>query len=218
MSLCSSRKPARGPFQWLPAIRAMSNLLAAPMTKSAWDSVPGVVSILVRGFLLGLILSPTTPRAVYAAVLEDVEFASLPGNQVEIDLVFSGAVPTPTDFATENPARIAIDFPGVNSGLDRKQMPIGLGVAQVRSPSRASRQRHLCGDDRQRFPVPYEVTTRRQSRHDRAESGAFGAGTAPSAAAECAGGRGASEPGTNCNAPVPAGFGEEHRFSSRCRR
>ena len=158
MSLCSSRKPARGPFQWLPAIRAMSNLLAAPMTKSAWDSVPGVVSILVRGFLLGLILSLTTPRAVYAAVLEDVEFASLPGNQVEIDLVFSGAVPTPTDFATENPARIAIDFPGVNSGLDRKQMPIGLGVAHSLVAVEAS--------DRTRVvinlndSVPYEVTTR----------------------------------------------------------
>jgi len=69
-----------------------------------------------------------TPGAA-AAMLEDVEFASLPGNQVEIDLVFSGSVPKPEDFATENPARIAIDFPGVSSGLERKSMPIGLGVA-----------------------------------------------------------------------------------------
>ena len=68
-------------------------------------------------------------RGAAAAVLEDVEFASLPGNQVEIDLVFSGSVPRPEDFATENPARIAIDFPGVSSGLERKSMPIGLGVA-----------------------------------------------------------------------------------------
>ncbi|NBC14930.1 MAG: type IV pilus secretin PilQ [Gammaproteobacteria bacterium] len=64
-----------------------------------------------------------------AAVLQDVEFASLPGNQVEIDLVFSGSAPAPEDFATENPARIAIDFPGASSGLDRKSIPIGLGVA-----------------------------------------------------------------------------------------
>ncbi len=156
MSLCSSRQPGKGPSQWLPAIRAMFGFVAAPMAKLAWDSVPGVVRIVVRGLVLGLILA--APRAVYAAVLEDVEFASLPGNQVEIDLVFSGAVPTPTDFATENPARIAIDFPGVNSGLDKKQMPIGLGVAHSLVAIEAS--------DRTRVvinlndSVPYEVTTR----------------------------------------------------------
>ncbi len=107
---------------------------------------------------LVLIALVVVPRVALAVVLEDVEFASLPGNQVEIDLVFSGAVPTPTDFATENPARIAIDFPGVNSGLDRKQMPIGLGVAHSLVAIEAS--------DRTRVvinlndSVPYEVSTR----------------------------------------------------------
>ena len=98
------------------------------------------------------------PVAVLAAVLQDVEFASLPGNQVEIDLVFSGAAPTATDFATENPARIAIDFPGATSGLDKKQMPIGLGVAHSLVAIEAS--------DRTRVvinlndSVPYGLTTR----------------------------------------------------------
>ena len=118
--------------------------------------MPGVVSIVVRGLVLGLILA--APRAVYAAVLEDVEFASLPGNQVEIDLVFSGAVPTPTDFATENPARIAIDFPGVNSGLDKKQMPIGLGVAHSLVAIEASDRTRVVVNLND--SVPYEVTTR----------------------------------------------------------
>mgnify|MGYP000754045259 CR=1 FL=1 len=92
------------------------------------------------------------------AVLQDVEFASLPGNQVEIDLVFSGSVPTPQDFATENPARIAIDFPGANSGLDRGSIPIGLGVAHSIVAVEAS--------DRTRVvinlndSVPYELETR----------------------------------------------------------
>jgi len=98
------------------------------------------------------------PATVAAAVLEDVQFASLPGNQVEIDLVFSGAAPAATDFATENPARIAIDFPGATSGLDRKQMNIGLGVAHSLVAIEAS--------DRTRVvinlndSVPYELTTR----------------------------------------------------------
>ena len=96
--------------------------------------------------------------AAAATVLEDVEFASLPGNQTDIDLVFSGAVPKPTDFATENPARIAIDFPGVSSALDKKPVPIGLGVAHSLVAIEAS--------DRTRVvinlndSVPYEVKTR----------------------------------------------------------
>jgi type IV pilus assembly protein PilQ len=64
-----------------------------------------------------------------AATLEVAEFASLPGNQIEIDLVFSGIPPKPSDFATENPARIAIDFPGASNQLGRKAIPIGLGAA-----------------------------------------------------------------------------------------
>ncbi|MCG6939993.1 MAG: type IV pilus secretin PilQ [Thiohalocapsa sp.] len=93
-----------------------------------------------------------------AAVLQNVEFASLPGNQVQIDLVFSGPAPTPQDFATENPARIAIDFPGANSGLDRKSVPIGLGVAHSLVAIEAS--------DRTRVvinlndSVPYDIDTR----------------------------------------------------------
>ena len=62
--------------------------------------------------------------------LEVAEFASLPGNRVEIDLLFSEVPPAPSDFATENPARIAIDFPGVSSRLARKPLPIDLGVAR----------------------------------------------------------------------------------------
>jgi type IV pilus assembly protein PilQ len=95
---------------------------------------------------------------VVAAVLQEVEFASLPGNQVEIDLVFSGTVPTPEDFATENPARIAIDFAGASSALDRKSVPIGLGVAHSLNAVEAS--------DRTRVvinlndSVPYNIETR----------------------------------------------------------
>lgn len=114
------------------------------------------ISVLpVQAFFVGLLM---LPMLTLAAVLEEVEFASLPGNQVEIDLVFSGSVPTPTDFATENPARIAIDFPGASSGLDKKQIPIGLGVAHSLAAIEAS--------DRTRIvinlndSVPYELTTR----------------------------------------------------------
>lgn len=67
--------------------------------------------------------------SAFAASLEVAEFASLPGNQIEIDLVFSGVPPKPSDFATENPARIAIDFPGATNQIGRQAVPIGLGAA-----------------------------------------------------------------------------------------
>jgi type IV pilus assembly protein PilQ len=107
--------------------------------------------------LIGLLALCWLPP-VGAAVLENVEFASLPGNQVEIDLVFAGAAPTPQDFATENPARIAIDFPGANSRLERKSVPIGLGVAHSLVAIEAS--------DRTRVvinlndSVPYDIESR----------------------------------------------------------
>jgi type IV pilus assembly protein PilQ len=112
----------------------MSNLVSAVALMTLQrrrGKLPGRGSILGRGLAVVICLAAWLGGApgAAAAVLEDVEFASLPGNQVEIDLVFSGSVPRPEDFATENPARIAIDFPGVSSGLERKSMPIGLGVA-----------------------------------------------------------------------------------------
>ena len=110
----------------------------------------------IPGLALWLVMAWTASAG--AAVLQDVEFASLPGNQVEIDLVFSGSAPTPEDFATDNPARIAIDFPGASSGLDRKSIPIGLGVAHSLVAIEAS--------DRTRVvinlndSVPYELNSR----------------------------------------------------------
>ncbi|WP_338035891.1 type IV pilus secretin PilQ [Halochromatium roseum] len=81
------------------------------------------------GALFVCLMAFVSVSPALGASLEVAEFATLPGNQVEIDLVFSGVPPTPSDFATENPARIAIDFPGASNQLGRKSIPIGLGVA-----------------------------------------------------------------------------------------
>ncbi len=80
--------------------------------------------------LAGLILAGLGSATAASTSLEVAEFASLPGHRVEIDLLFSAVPPAPSHFATENPARIAIDFPGVSSRLARKPLPIDLGVAR----------------------------------------------------------------------------------------
>jgi len=63
--------------------------------------------------------------------LEDVEFVSLPGDRVQVKLSLSGTpeVEEPLSFTIDNPARIALDFPGTTSNIARK-IPIGMGIAR----------------------------------------------------------------------------------------
>lgn len=96
--------------------------------------------------------------AVLAASLEDVDFASLPGNQVEIRLRFSGTPPKPSDFATENPARIAIDFPNATSRIGRRPVPIGVGPAQSLLAIEASDRTRVVINLNQ--SVPYSLAAR----------------------------------------------------------
>jgi type IV pilus assembly protein PilQ len=62
--------------------------------------------------------------------LQSAEVAALPGDQIRLDLEFSGPAEQPAVFHTENPARIALDFPGVVNALERKSIPIDTGLAR----------------------------------------------------------------------------------------
>ncbi|VAX10401.1 Type IV pilus biogenesis protein PilQ [hydrothermal vent metagenome] len=80
-----------------------------------------------------LLLAATGPTSAYAAgsvILEDISYVSLPGNKVQITLTASGPLDEPTGFTTDNPARIALDFMGMKSGLERKTTPISIGMVR----------------------------------------------------------------------------------------
>jgi type IV pilus assembly protein PilQ len=62
--------------------------------------------------------------------LDKVTYASLPGERVQLRLTLSGAAHEPLSFAIDDPARIALDFPGVAVNLPRKSQPIGVGMAR----------------------------------------------------------------------------------------
>ena len=49
-----------------------------------------------------------------AANLKTLDVAALPGDRIELKLTFDGPVPAPTGYTTEQPARIALDLPGVS--------------------------------------------------------------------------------------------------------
>ncbi|TCD18729.1 type IV pilus secretin PilQ [Pseudomonas sp. IC_126] len=76
--------------------------------------------------LLAAMISP----ALLAANLNALDVASLPGDRVELKLAFDEPVPTPRGYTLDQPARIALDLPGVSSKLKSKNHELGVGNAR----------------------------------------------------------------------------------------
>lgn len=142
--------------------------------------------------LVAMMLVLSAPaRAADGAMsqLEDVTFLALPGNRVQVDLTLSGPVPEPSNFTTDTPARIALDFPGTTSNLAKKTHAVGIGavtgIAAVQ------------GKDRTRVvvdlvkKVPYQTRIEGNHFYITIESGEA---VAASAAAPSLGGVGAAPP------------------------
>lgn len=60
-------------------------------------------------------------NALAQVLLEDISFATLPGGRFEVQLSFSDTPPNPEGYTIENPARIVLDLPGVESALAQKK-------------------------------------------------------------------------------------------------
>lgn len=76
--------------------------------------------------LLAAILSPS----LLAANLNSLDVASLPGDRVELKLAFDEPVAIPRGYTLDQPARIALDLPGVSSKLASKNQELGVGNAR----------------------------------------------------------------------------------------
>ena len=64
------------------------------------------------------------------SVLQEVSHVTLPGNQQQLALKMNGVAVKPRAFTIDNPARIALDFPGTKLGLAEKMIPIGTGLVR----------------------------------------------------------------------------------------
>lgn len=62
--------------------------------------------------------------------LQDIKVASLPNDEIQLSLQFANPPTEPLAFTIDNPARIALDFPGTNSALESRFQNIGIGIAQ----------------------------------------------------------------------------------------
>jgi len=62
--------------------------------------------------------------------LVDVSFVALPGDRALVTLRFSALPPKPESFTIDEPARIALDFPGTANKLPWRTRNIGIGMAR----------------------------------------------------------------------------------------
>ncbi len=76
--------------------------------------------------LMAVLLSPS----VLAANLQGMDVASLPGDRIELKLSFDEPVAAPRGYTIEQPARIALDLPGVSNKLGTKNKELGAGNAR----------------------------------------------------------------------------------------
>ncbi len=109
-------------------------------------------------WLVGLFLALLpTQHAAAANALEDISYATLPGNRVQVKLSLSGPADEPLSFTIDNPARLALDFPQTNVSLARKSQSIGVGAARsVTAVEAGGRTRVVLNLVRL---VPYTVST-----------------------------------------------------------
>jgi len=80
-------------------------------------------------FGIALWMALLSPMAM-AASLKALDVAALPGDRLELKLTFDGPVPEPRGYTTDQPARIALDLPGVVSQLADKSRDLGNGNAR----------------------------------------------------------------------------------------
>jgi len=105
---------------------------------------------LAFGFL-GMSCLPTA----WAQTLDKLDYTVRPGDRVLLELGFSDEVAAPRHFTIDDPARIALDFPGVAVNLAEKSQPIGVGkIDGVTALEAAGRARVVINLVRM---VPYDI-------------------------------------------------------------
>ena len=83
----------------------------------------------MRSAVVTLVMGAVTSTALAAPVVQDIEFSSRPGSKFEVRVGFNETPPDFKTYAIEQPARIAVDFPGTTSGLEQKRYSLPYGNA-----------------------------------------------------------------------------------------
>jgi type IV pilus assembly protein PilQ len=79
---------------------------------------------------LAALLILVQPVLAVGAALQQADFVSLPGDEVEIRLTFDQTPPDPATYHIDKPARLVFDFAGTRNALASKYFNLGTGNAR----------------------------------------------------------------------------------------
>lgn len=103
--------------------------------------------------VIALLMSSVT---VQAAELKSLDYSALPGDKAKIQLIFSEPIAKPNSFATDDPARIVIDFAGVKNKLSERTKQVNVGVTRSISAVEAGDRTRMVINLLQK--VPYTIS------------------------------------------------------------
>lgn len=130
--------------------RLMNRLSARPATLMGRAS--GLTGMLLGGTLLVI------PTFALAASLDGIRYTALPGDRVQVELQLSEPVGAePLNFTIDNPARVALDFPGTTLNVPVKSQTIGVGKVESVTAVEADGRTRVVMNLVQ--VVPYSVNT-----------------------------------------------------------
>ena len=89
--------------------------------------------------------------------IESINYSSLPGNRLQINLKLSQPAEKPLSFTIDNPARIAFDFNDTVSKLPKRRQTVGIGIAQSITTVTAKDKTRVILNLTE--TVPYQVST-----------------------------------------------------------
>jgi len=92
----------------------------------------------------------------FAAELRALDYSAMPGDKAKIQLTFSEPVPKPNAFATDDPARIVVDFAGVQNKLTERTRQVNVGATRSISAVEAGDRTRMVINLLQK--VPYTIS------------------------------------------------------------
>src|SRR5690554_1864357 len=132
----------------------MMTTINATSSRRARTGLWGGMRRLVAGLSLGFV---ATGAVAASNSITGMDYTSLSGNRVRIELTLEHPGAEPSSFTVEKPARIALDLADTRTALKEKRLPIGLGVVDdVTAIEGGGRSRVVV---KLAQLVPYEIET-----------------------------------------------------------
>lgn len=111
---------------------------------------------ITRACLITLIML-FSPMVLVAGTIKDLQVVAVDGNRICLKLTFDGKVNAPKSFATENPARVVLDFQDTKNGLprDKARSDLNKGMVKRVAVVEANDRTRVVIDLKE--PVPFDV-------------------------------------------------------------